>query len=102
MPRDNMAGRRLWDIRRKLLREMGEVHKLLAEHGKAKVLQLDLDRRVIEAAAGYMGSEEGEVGFLYSGWAQSALPHKRIPDDASWQVHTDHVSLVVQPAYGHP
>jgi hypothetical protein len=76
---------------------MGEVHKLLAEHGKAKVLQLDLDRRVIEAAAGYMGSEEGEVGFLYSGWAQSALPHKRIPDDASWQVHTDHVSLVVQP-----
>jgi Plasmid encoded RepA protein len=80
-----------------LLREMGEVHKLLAEHGKAKVLQLDLDRRVIEAAAGYMASEEGEVGFLYSGWAQSALPHKRIPDDASWQVHTDHVSLVVQP-----
>jgi len=76
---------------------MGEVHKLLAEHGKAKVLQLDLDRRVIEAAAGYMSSEEREVGFLYSGWAQSALPHKRIPDNASWQVHTDHVSLVVQP-----
>ena len=29
--------------------------------------------------------------------AQSALPHKKLADDASWQVHTDHVSLVVQP-----
>jgi Plasmid encoded RepA protein len=76
---------------------MGEVHKLLAEHGRAKVLDLDLDRRVVEAAAGYLGSEDSEVGFLYSGWAQSALPHKRLPDDASWQLHTDHISLVVQP-----
>lgn len=76
---------------------MGEVHKLLAEHGKARVLDLDMDRRVVEAAAGYLGSEDGEVGFLYSGWAQSALPHKRLPNDASWQIHTDHISLVVQP-----
>ena len=53
---------------------MAEVHKLLAEHGKAAVLQMDVDRRVVEAAAGYMASEENEIGFLYSGWAQSALP----------------------------
>jgi hypothetical protein len=76
---------------------MAEIHKLLEQHGKAAVLALDMDRRIVEAAAGYLGAEEGEVGFLYSGWAQSALPHKRLPDDASWQVHTDHVSLVVQP-----
>src|SRR5271166_6412440 len=65
---------------------MAEIHKLLEEHGKAGVLALDVDRRVVEAAAGYLASEEGEVGFLYSGWAQSALPHKRLSDDASWQV----------------
>jgi hypothetical protein len=76
---------------------MAEIHKLLEQHGKAAVLALDVDRRIVEAAAGYLGAEEGEVGFLYSGWAQSALPHKRLSDDASWQVHTDHVSLVVQP-----
>lgn len=76
---------------------MAEIHRLLEQHGKAGVLALDLDRRVVEAAAGYMGSEDSDVGFLYSGWAQSALPHKRLPADASWQVHTDHVSLVVQP-----
>lgn len=78
---------------------MGEVHRLLTEHGKAKVLQLDLDRRVVDAAAGYMSSEASDVGFLYSGWAQSALPHKKIAPDATWQVHTDHVSLVVQPGF---
>jgi hypothetical protein len=76
---------------------MAEVHKLLAEHGRAKTLTLDIDRRVVEAAVGYLGSEESEVGYLYSGWAQSALPHKRLPDDASWQLHTEYVSLVVQP-----
>jgi hypothetical protein len=26
--------------------------------------------------------ERCKVGFLYSGWARSALPHKRLPDDA--------------------
>jgi hypothetical protein len=78
---------------------MAEVHRLLTEHGKAAVLQLDIDRSVVEAAAGYMGSEEGEIGFLYSGWAQSALPHRKIADSSTWQVHTDHVSLVVQPGF---
>ena len=76
---------------------MAEIHRLLEEHGKQAVLQLDIDRRIVEAAAGYMSTEESEVGFLYSGWAQSALPHKKLADDANWQVHTDHVSLVVQP-----
>jgi hypothetical protein len=76
---------------------MAEIHKLLREHGKAAVLNLDVDRRIVEAAAGYLGSEESEVGFLYSGWAQSARPHKKLADEANWQVHTDHVSLVVQP-----
>lgn len=78
-------------------RTMAQIHRLLEQHGKQAVLALDVDRRVVEAAAGYLSSEETEVGFLYSGWAQSALPHKRLPDDASWQVHTDHISLVVQP-----
>jgi hypothetical protein len=76
---------------------MAEIHRLLQAHGKAGVLALDLDRRVVEAAAGYLDSEEGEVGFLYSGWAQSALPHRMLANDLSWQVHTNHVSLVVQP-----
>jgi hypothetical protein len=52
--------------------EMAEIHRLIEQHGKAGVLAMDLDRRVVEAAVGYMGSEESEIGFLYSGWAQTA------------------------------
>ena len=62
---------------------------------------MEVDRRVVEAAAAYMAVEDGEIGFLYSGWAQSGLPHKRLADNASWQVRTDHVSLVVQPGLRH-
>jgi hypothetical protein len=80
---------------------MGEVHLLIDQRGKSEALKFDFDRSVIEAASAYMGSAESEVGFLYSGWAQSALPHKRLADDAVWQVRTDHVSLVVQPGFRH-
>jgi len=51
----------------------------------------------VEAAAAYLASEDVEVGFLYSGWAQAALPHKRLPDDSPWQVTTERVTLIVQP-----
>ena len=70
---------------------MGAVHQLLLEFGREAALRSDHDRRVVEAAAAYLGAEDTEVGFLYSGWAQAALPHKRLPDDAFWQVKNDRV-----------
>jgi hypothetical protein len=76
---------------------MGEVHKLLREEGREAALRSDIDRRVVEAAAAYLASEDIEVGFLYSGWAQAALPHKRLPDNTPWQVTTERVTLIVQP-----
>lgn len=76
---------------------MGEVHKLLEAHGKQGVLRLDLERRVVDAAADYLGDEDGGIGFIYSGWAQAALPHKRLPDGQPWQIRTDRVSLLVEP-----
>lgn len=76
---------------------MGEVHRLLKEAGREATLRSDFDRRVVEAAAGYLASEDIEIGFLYSGWTQAALPHKRLPDDAPWQITTERVTLIVQP-----
>ena len=76
---------------------MGAVHQLLLEQGKKEALKSEHDRRVIEAAAAYLASEDGEIGFLYSGWAQAALPHKRLSDNGHWQVQTDRVTLIVQP-----
>lgn len=76
---------------------MGTVHKLLETHGRQVALQSDVDRRVVEAAHDYMADEEGGVGFLYSGFAQAALPHKKLPDDAVWQIQTERVMLLVEP-----
>lgn len=76
---------------------MGEVHRLLREHGRDAVKAMDVDRSVVEAATAYLSSEEHEIGYLYSGWAQAALPHKRLADDASWHLQTERVALIVQP-----
>jgi hypothetical protein len=76
---------------------MGEIHRLLTELGHQKVVQLDFPRDVIDTAAAYMRAEEAEIGFLYSGFAQAALPYKRLADDASWQVKTGYLTLFVQP-----
>jgi hypothetical protein len=76
---------------------MGTVHQLLLEFGREGALKTDVDRSVVDAAAGYLTSEDTDTGYLYSGWAQAALPHKRLADDALWQVKNDRVTLVVQP-----
>lgn len=76
---------------------MGTVHQLLLDLGKEGALKSGTDRTVVEAAAAYLACEDTDIGFLYSGWAQAALPHKRLEDDELWQVKNDRVTLVVQP-----
>ena len=79
---------------------MGTVHKLLEKHGRQAALQMldtDLDRRALEAAAQYMTDEDGGIGFIFSGWAQAALPHRRLANDAVWQLETERVTLFVEP-----
>lgn len=78
---------------------MGEVHRLLLEEGRGQALRSQLPRNVIEAASTYLGSEDTEIGFLYSGWCQAALPHKKLADDEVWQITTDHTSLLVSPGH---
>ena len=80
-------------------RLMGEVHDLIERRGKQAALRIaEFDRHVIEAAATYMADEDaGGVGFLYSGWCQAALPHRKLPDEKGWVIRSDRVALVVQP-----
>lgn len=76
---------------------MGQVHDFLTANGKQAALEGGHSRDIVEAATSYMGDEAGGIGFLYSGWCQSALPHKRIDDDAVWRVDGERVSLLVEP-----
>ena len=79
---------------------MAAVHRLIEDLGKRGALlaaDSDADRKAVEAAIQYMGDEDAGIGFLYSGWCQAALPHKRLADDAVWKVQTERVTLMVEP-----
>ncbi|MFL5255393.1 MAG: replication protein RepA [Rhodopila sp.] len=76
---------------------MGMVHDLIEQQGKQAALLAEADRRAVEAAASYMADEDNGIGFLYSGWCQAALPHRRLPNSQGWQITSDYVTLVVEP-----
>jgi hypothetical protein len=76
---------------------VGTVHDIIETHGRQAALGFDLDRVVVEAASAYMSDEDNGIGFLYSGWCQAALPHKRLPDDQGWQMEGDRLCLIVEP-----
>jgi hypothetical protein len=79
------------------LRLMSELHNLIESQGKRAALLAMNDRREVDAAASYMADEDAGMGFLYSGWCQAALPHRKLPDDRAWQIRSEHVTLIVEP-----
>ena len=77
---------------------MGQVHRLIEEHGKAGALvRTELDREIVEAAASFLGDENDALNFVYSGWAQTALPHRRLPDAEPHQSVSGRTTLIIQP-----
>src|SRR3712207_5555905 len=77
---------------------MGRVHQLIEAKGKVGAIGSGAaSRDVIEAAAKYMSDEDNALAFAYSGWAQCALPHRRIAAGEVWEVTSDKMRLVVEP-----
>jgi hypothetical protein len=77
--------------------DMGTVHDLIEAKGKAGTLAYNFDRAVVEAASTYMADEDAGIGFLYSGWCQAALPHRKLANDKGWQIEGERVTLIVEP-----
>jgi hypothetical protein len=76
---------------------MGTIHELIEAKGRQGALEAGIDRSVVDAACVYMADECGGLGFAYSGWAQCALPHKKLAPDAHWGISSEKVRLVVEP-----
>jgi len=76
---------------------MGTVHDLLEAKGKQGAIEAGMARSVVEAAAQYLSEEDNALSFAYSGWAQCALPHKRLASDAPWSIAAERMSLMVEP-----
>jgi hypothetical protein len=77
---------------------MGDVHNQLATLGKLSAIERNVaPRDVIETAAKYMSDEDSALSFAYAGWAQCALPHRRIAAGEIWEMVYDKMRLVVEP-----
>ena len=80
---------------------MGQVHDLLEARGRQGARDLVEGRRgprIVEAAANWATDEEISTGYMYSGWCQTALPHRRPSDNAAiWKLETDSMTLLVEP-----
>ncbi|GAV34667.1 Plasmid encoded RepA protein [Roseomonas sp. TAS13] len=80
------------------MREVQEARKLVEEHGRLGAIARSDSRGLVEIVAAYGADEEvGIPSFLYSGWAMTALPHSKIPDDEAWRLENGQVVLLVEP-----
>ncbi|HEY0833607.1 MAG TPA: replication protein RepA [Azospirillum sp.] len=81
---------------------MAEIHDLIVRHGHraARDLVAAGDRRYVDLAALVLGEGRGGLGYLYSGFAMTALPHRRLPsDNDAWQRTNGRFSLMVEPGF---
>ncbi len=79
---------------------MGIIHERIEELGRQGALRLvatPQERKALDAAVMFMSVEDPRTSFLFSGWCQTALPHRKLPDDTVWSLTTDYVTLMVEP-----
>lgn len=79
---------------------MGQLHHLITRMGReqAKALQTDPEQRsLVDIAAAVLEEERQDLGITYSGFALTALPHRRLPDDQPWERKGHRIRLLIEP-----
>ena len=77
---------------------MDNVHWLIRTHGIEEARRQALtkrERQIVEAAYQVLSEEDDRIGFSYSGFALTSLPHKPT-DDFSWKREGHNLTLVLQ------
>lgn len=54
-------------------------------------------RSLVDIAAEVMADESQRIGISYTGFCLTSLPHKRLPDDQTWEKKGHRVTLWVEP-----
>jgi hypothetical protein len=54
-------------------------------------------RPLVDIAAEVMADETQRIGISYTGFCLTALPHKKLTDDAAWEKKGHRVTLLVEP-----
>lgn len=78
---------------------MGDVHKLVMEHGRQEARRLVDSKRagVIDIAAAVLEEESNALGITYAGFCLTSLPHRRLPNDVIWERTQGRVTLLLEP-----
>ena len=77
---------------------MAEVHQLILLHGIEEARRQAVtrhERAVLEAAYKVLGEENEAIGFTYSGFALTSLPHK-VQEETIWRREGHNLTLVLQ------
>lgn len=75
------------------------VHRLVLVHGRERAREM-VDakmRSLVDIAAEVMADETQRIGISYTGFCLTALPHKKLADDAPWEKKGHRVTLLVEP-----
>lgn len=75
------------------------VHHLVLVHGHARAREM-VDPRIrslVDIAAEVMSDENQRIGFSYTGFCLTSLPHKRLPDYQTWEKKGHRVTLWIEP-----
>ena len=54
-------------------------------------------RALVDIAAEVLADEQHRIGISYTGFCLTSLPHKRLPDDQTWEKKGHRVTLWVEP-----
>jgi hypothetical protein len=73
--------------------------RLVLVHGREAARQMvePEAKRLVDIAAEVMGDDAGRIGITYTGFCLTALPHKKLADDASWEKRGHRVTLLIEP-----
>ena len=76
-----------------------DIHSLVRRVGRNRAHDLvpREQKHLVDLAAAMAAEETQELGITYSGFALTALPHKRLRDEEPWERHGQFVSLLIEP-----
>ncbi len=75
------------------------MHRLVLLHGRERAREM-VDARtrpLIDIAAEVLADNTQRIGISYTGFCLTALPHKKLPDQAPWEKKGHRVTLLVEP-----
>ena len=69
------------------------VHQLVLAHGRERAREMVAPRQrlLIDIAAEVLADETQRIGISYTGFCLTSLPHKKLPDDMTWEKKGHHV-----------